>query len=57
MGKEKGSEGILGAKNTVVHNTTEYIFKNISSIVTDGTIGTAVNIGNKGDLSKLVDNK
>jgi hypothetical protein len=57
--EQRGVEGILDAIetaciNTVGHDVTEYIFKNISSIVTDGAV---VNIGRKGGLWKLVEEK
>ncbi|KAL5233951.1 hypothetical protein ACI65C_001361 [Semiaphis heraclei] len=57
--EQRGAEGILDAIetaciNNVGHDVTEYIFKNISSIVTDGA---AVNIGSKGGLWTLVENK
>jgi len=57
--EKRGAEGILDAIetaciNNVGHDVTEYIFKNISSIVTDGA---AVNIGNKGGLWTLFENK
>lgn len=57
--EQRGAEGILDAIetaciNNVGHDVTEYIFKNISSIVTDGA---AVNIDGKGGLWTLVENK
>ncbi|KAL4107180.1 hypothetical protein QTP88_017563 [Uroleucon formosanum] len=57
--EQRGAEGILDAIetaciNNVGHDVTEYIFKNISSIVTDGA---AVNIGSEGGLWTLVENK
>jgi len=57
--EQRGAEGILDAIetaciNNVDHDVTEYIFKNISSIVTDGA---AVNIGSKGGIWILVENK
>ncbi|KAL4122559.1 hypothetical protein QTP88_014865 [Uroleucon formosanum] len=57
--EQRGAEGILDAVetaciNNVGHDVSEYIFKNISSIVTDGA---AVNIGSEGGLWTLVENK
>lgn len=57
--EQRGVEGILNAietasKNTVGQELTEYIFKNISSIVTEGAV---VNIGNKGGLWTLLERK
>lgn len=57
--EQRGADGILDAIETaciktVGHDVTEYIFKNILSIVTDGA---AVNIGSKGGLWTLVENK
>lgn len=57
--KQRGAEEILNAiesacKTNVGQDVTEYIFINISSIVTDGA---AVNIGSKGGLWTLLENK
>lgn len=57
--EQRGAEEILFAIeiaciNTVDCNVTECIFKNMSSIATDGA---AVNIGNKGGIWKSVEDK
>lgn len=56
---KRGAEGLLEAIESAIRNnvgeaTMEYILRNISSIVTDGA---NVNIGTKGGLWVLIENK
>lgn len=56
---KRGAEGVLeviesACKNSVGKPTMKYILTHISSIVTDGA---NINIGNKGGLWTLIENK